>query len=114
MIKDIKTSYFANWRKWPKGYEPIGITNRPPPYWGGWNLSELGPSSYLLYQWKHGIITEQGYKDFYLAELNAKFTPEQVLDMLPDKCILLCYEGPNRFCHRHLLVEWLGYGECEI
>lgn len=50
----------------------------------------------------------------YLIELKKKFTPEQILEMLPDKCILLCYEKTGDFCHRHLLAEWLGYKDCEI
>ena len=113
-MKDIKTSYFGNWRKWPKDYQPIGITNRPPPTWNGDNIKELAPSDNLLYNYKHGNYTEHMFSMCYLNELNSKFTPEQILAKLPDKCILLCYEKAGDFCHRHLLAEWLGYKDCEI
>lgn len=113
-MKDIKTSYFSNWRKFPKGYNLIGITNRPPSWWNGDNIKELAPSDYLLQNWKSGFITESEYKKIYIAELNSKFTPEQVLEKLPDKSILLCYEKSKDFCHRHLLMEWLGYKDCEL
>jgi len=25
-----------------------------------------------------------------------------------DKIVLLCYESPGKFCHRHIVAEWLG------
>lgn len=33
---------------------------------------------------------------------------EIVAEAPRDRIILLCYEKPSSFCHRHLVAEWLG------
>lgn len=114
-LRLVKTSYFANWRNFPTDFEPIGITRFPPKWWKGKNFLMLAPSQNLLFNYKNNNISQEEYKKIYLKELeDNKLTPEIILNHLPIKVILLCYEKPNEFCHRHILADWLGYKECEL
>lgn len=104
----IKTSYFANWRKFPENYEQISISLYPPK---GWNKKELkcfSPSAALLAAYKNHAISEEEYKKVYIQQLiDRGLTPEKVKNMLPENALLLCYEKKGDFCHRHILAEWL-------
>ena len=42
----------------------------------------------------------------YLAKLD-KLGIDKVLSVLTDGDVLLCYEKPGDFCHRHILASWL-------
>ena len=46
---------------------------------------------------------ERQYQDTVLSKLN----PREVLEKLGDKAVMLCYEIPDKFCHRHLVGRWL-------
>ena len=54
-------------------------------------------------------MTESDYVYEYLQLLNTtrKLNPQQVVDDLDDGSILLCYEVPSEFCHRHIAAEWI-------
>lgn len=115
----IYTSYFANWRRWPVGMVPIGVTRFPPKNFKEINLVSLAPSDKLLHKYKNKLIDENQFKFLYLRELEEKkLTPLFVYEVL-DKAtngkdiILCCYEKSGDFCHRHILNDWLN-GEGEI
>lgn len=38
--------------------------------------------------------------------IDRKADPQEILD-LPDGTMLLCYETPTDFCHRHILADWV-------
>lgn len=113
----IYTSYFANWRHFPKDAVPIGITRFKPKSWNGINLVSLAPSDKLLRQYKNKYVDELMFKMMYYQELKERrLTPEFVRETLETAVgnkdvILCCYEKKGDFCHRHLLAEWLGGGE---
>jgi hypothetical protein len=46
------------------------------------------------------------YIEQYYKEVLSKLDPDKVYNDLEDK-ILLCYEEPNDFCHRHIVAEWI-------
>lgn len=103
------TSYLAKSHKCPN---PVCITAGTPRFWQGKVYSKLGPSFSLLNDYKAGKIDNLGYtKVFneYLSSLN----PETVVNELKalfegeEEITLLCYEGPGKFCHRHLVAKWL-------
>jgi uncharacterized protein (DUF488 family) len=105
--KHIFTSYFAKAGRLPKA---VAITVRPPlkAFPDIAHLPALAPSGYILTRYKAGKMTEQEYTELYLGTLNQRgLTPLQVLSKLEDGAILVCYEGPHRFCHRHLAAGWL-------
>lgn len=107
----IYTSYFANWRYFPKDIKQISIAKFPPKGFKGDTFTCLSPSNALLYGYKNGSISEQSYViEFkeYLSKLNFRKVLNDLKSLSGDKdCILLCYEKPTDFCHRHLVAEWL-------
>ena len=46
------------------------------------------------------------YDEFYDKILN-ELDPYQVFKELGENSVLLCYEKPGQFCHRHLVAKWL-------
>ena len=70
--------------------------------------------SYLLDDYKRGAITEERYAEIYTNQLELLKENEVDIMVVLEKqmqgidTILLCYEGKDKFCHRHLLAEWLN------
>lgn len=65
--------------------------------------------------YKDGLITENEYVRRYHLQLD-KLDPKKVVEELGENAILLCYETPNLFCHRHIAARWLtlhGYQTSE-
>lgn len=48
------------------------------------------------------------YRDTVLANLNST----NVVEKLGDNAVMLCYEKPADFCHRHLIAEWIEANTC--
>ena len=68
----------------------------------------------MLNAYKNKQITEVQYKERYIAELDShKDIVQMVFETLNkivgenQDLILLCYEKPSDFCHRHILAEYL-------
>lgn len=55
----------------------------------------------------HKDRDEQAYIKEY-AKILAKLDPHKVYEDLGGDAILLCYEKPGEFCHRHLVADWLS------
>lgn len=47
------------------------------------------------------------YIKIYHEEILSLLDPQKVYDDLKDK-ILLCWEPKGKFCHRHLVTDWLN------
>ena len=48
------------------------------------------------------------YQEEVLDTLDADKVVEEILRLSEGKdAVLICYEKPDEFCHRHLLAEWL-------
>lgn len=108
----IYTSYYGNWRKWRNKTIPISIARSTPRGFKGLVYKKLAPSFELLNDWNNRKITEQEYENRYYAEI-ADLDKEEVKNELNKMAfgsdiVLLCYEGKNDFCHRHLAAKWLG------
>lgn len=110
----IYTSYFAKMRKMtPEQKERCMSIARFTPK--GVNIpinTMLAPKWDILKAYKEDGDEEKYTKAYqeYLKTLNVHKVGANMQDR-----ILLCYEKPETFCHRHILAEWLsdhGY-ECE-
>ena len=44
------------------------------------------------------------YRDTVLSNLNST----NVVEKLGDNAVMLCYEKPGDFCHRHLIADWIS------
>jgi uncharacterized protein (DUF488 family) len=51
-------------------------------------------------------VSEKGYTKRFNRQLDALHFSD-VIKYLHDGDVLLCYEAPNQFCHRHLVAAWL-------
>ncbi len=101
------TSYFANWRKYPlTEYQPIGIVRTVPKYFHYFNLPELAPPKKMARLQEYRMRTE--YRDYLEGNLNPKSICIKIAELTGELIpVLLCYEKPHEFCHRHILREWL-------
>ena len=69
-----------------------------------------------------GKISEEDntryYVEEYYKQVLSKLDPNEVLEMIPDGSILLCYEDNIEVCHRHLVAFWfelfLGITTAEV
>jgi hypothetical protein len=112
-MKKLHTSYYARCGKHP---DAVAISVKSPSFYQGKKYLPLAPSWELLRAYKAGQVDEKGYTEWYLRLLQERnLTPRQIVDDLDDGSILLCYEGPNKFCHRHIVAVWLEEGaEVEV
>ena len=87
-------------------------------------LPSLAPKMSFWRVWHDNIgkISEEEntryYVEQYYKEVLSKLDPEEMLEKIPDGSILLCYEEPTEFCHRHLVAFWfelfLGVTSSEV
>lgn len=101
----LYTSYFAKC-----GHHPLAhpITAMCPPWVkdkSKW-IKELAPTWSIVTAYKEGRITQERYEELYLLQLN-RSSPHYVVAHIPPGAILLCYERPGEFCHRHIAAKWL-------
>lgn len=110
----LYTSYFSRQRN--NKVNPLyAITVNKPSWFIGEHLKIVAPTSDLLSRYKQGITNEEEYTVEYLNMLeNNKNDILTTIKSLPDESILLCYEGINKFCHRHILADWLRKQEIQI
>lgn len=124
----IYTSYFALFKQFPLNAFPISIALYPPEWYLGRRCyDKLAPTPEILREWK-AHHDKDLYIESYNEEVLSKLSPVTVVnDMMkiargyePDEfleedaslnedrdVILLCYEAPDQFCHRHLVAQWL-------
>ncbi len=99
------TSYF-NKHKLHNFDNVISIAGKCPDWYTGKEYKILAPKYWFFMKYKEdGDITF--YKKMYQKEVLDLLDPLKVYNELGENSILLCYERPNEFCHRHLVAEWL-------
>jgi hypothetical protein len=74
--------------------------------------TSLAPSLTLLRDYKNGNINELGYTELYKLEMKASKSAwrymNKILELSKSKDVyLVCWEGPGKFCHRHILKEMI-------
>lgn len=110
-MKTIYTSYFARHAQHPNAIAICCILTswvRDNAGFRGEHRPELGPTWEMVKQAKQGYMTHEQFAEQYIQTLhNRGFTPQSIVDRLPENAILLCYETPQDFCHRHVLTDWL-------
>ena len=113
----IGTGYFAKAKAYSdKGYALVSIARTRPWFLSKdllvWYLSDLAPTGEIIGAKNNPSVYEEKYNKEILANTSA----EEVLLQLEryaslsgkDKVVLLCYESPEKFCHRHIVARWLG------
>lgn len=113
----ILTSYFANIRNLPDNCEPIAICGKRPDSYTGKYVTYLAPKKYFFNIWRETRDNEYYIKHFneeVLSVLDPKTVESWLLTMANGKIpVLICYEKPGNFCHRHLVAKWLNDANIE-
>lgn len=127
----VYTSYFSNVKRLA-GAKPrmvfVSIAGKTPDWFDDclikvMKYKALAPKYEWWREWKDKFGQNpdsdesiRWYTDKYSSTILATTTPKKVYDDLmeisgrEDVC-LLCWEAPDRFCHRKLVREWLNMGE---
>lgn len=106
----IYTSYFSRLADVPN---PISISLFRPKWLKKIEECEkLMPPIWLLNSYKNGKTSWACYDQIYRRVVLAKLDPaELVKELTPlgssQDFTLLCYEAPDKFCHRQIVAEWL-------
>lgn len=114
----IHTSNFASVGRLFPAERGVAISRTVPDWYSGRRCLELAPSEKLLAGYKDGLVTVSEYKRVYIKQLGRLGSPTDVVNRIiakfGDDAILLCYESVSKFCHRHVLAEWLDCGVKEF
>jgi len=98
----MKTGYFSKHGSLPNA---VAISRSVPKGWPGKRYLKLAP------QWDWLKLPEEQYLEKYsklLDGLNAQEVYNDLVELGGEDVVLLCWEGPTKFCHRHLVAEWLN------
>jgi hypothetical protein len=108
----MKNLYTSNYDLNGKNPNAIGISFILPSWFSGKEMAKLAPTLSMITRFKswiqEGKYGEAEYEYDYINLLKERgVTPQGLVDELPDGAILLCYEYPEEFCHRHVLAHWI-------
>ena len=73
-------------------------------------IPELAPDDITLWRYKNGEIDEMEYTSRYLGQLDWIGIKNILLKIhhFGDDVVLLCWEAPDKFCHRHILADYIN------
>lgn len=98
----MKTSYYA---KSGNNINAVSIAGKCPPWFSGRQYKKLAPKYWFFQKYKN-----DGDKDFYIEQYQKEvldiLNPIEVYHELGENAILLCWEGKDKFCHRHIVSKW--------
>ena len=106
---------FKKWKKLYTSYfnsttfdyqNAVSIAGKPPAYYNGREFKKLAPKYWFFQRYKKDKDKEFYTEQYYKEVLN-KLNPEEVYNELGQNAVLLCWEKPGEFCHRHIVAEWL-------
>lgn len=111
----VYTSYFARACKILPNRRIISISLSSPLGFEGGFYRPLNPSESLLRWYKAGLITPEQYKEQYYFETLNRLDPEKVYMAVRGRA-MCCWETPDKFCHRKIVLDWLkdNLGEDKI
>ena len=119
----VYTSYYAKISRDPKGLVPVRISTSMPdwfPYICE-ELDEVYPGWDLVGPVKAGLMNYDEYTEKYMAKLEAigRDRLMQILQEISEQnggrdLVLVCWESPDKFCHRHLIMKFLGLEANEV
>lgn len=112
----IFTSYYKKIADNPRGLIPVRISTTKPEWFTGCVLAlpDLYPGMVMVENYKSGLLSDEEYKRVYKKKLK-ELNPLEIIKKLEKissrfgnrDIVLLCYETPDKLCHRHLVAEWL-------
>ena len=110
----IYTSYFAKLSKLPSNITPIAICGKSPEWYKGIQYKKLAPKWSFFSVWKQTHDNEyyiEHFNEEVLNTLNVETVIKELYSLAnknrDEDIVLICYEKPGDFCHRHLVADWL-------
>ena len=109
----IRTSYYYKVRNKAEDYYKVAISLTAPTGEYDSHAVKLAPTQDMLWYYKNSFISKAEYTRMY-KEILDKLKSDGALSGFVedfkehDKVLLLCYEGKYKFCHRHILSEYLN------
>ena len=114
----IYTGYFDQVEKYlAQGFCCVSIAGRTPEGFQGVKYPKLAPLKSWWTEWKEKGYSESWYIKQYQETVLGKLVVEEVMkdfQSLGNRIILLCYENPYEFCHRHLVAAWFRKQGVEV
>lgn len=108
----IYTGYWAKIKEYEaNGLTPVGISGWSPDGYNGKTYKKLAPKYVWWKEWHDNNLSEQWYINKYHETVLNKLNPTSVVQDLQkfgNDVVLLCFETPDKFCHRHLVATWLN------
>ena len=114
---EIGTGYFAKAKEYADaGYALVSIAKKRPWFLPDTlNLTDyflLSPTTEILALKDNPDVYTQKYKEDILEKLSRVRVLIDLDNIAArehkDKLVLMCYESPEKFCHRHIVAKWLG------
>lgn len=113
----IYTSYFAKLKSIPSNIVPVSICAKAPDWYNGIQYKKLAPKYDFFMEWKKNQDNDYYIKHFQeevLDQLRTKDVIDELFHLSQNKSVvLLCYEKPTDFCHRHLVANWFKMSRIE-
>lgn len=109
----VVLSYFAMLEAFPAD-RTLAISYKWPSFYKGENYVHLFPPQSLVIKYKNALkkypereesLNRKYTKKYYDSVLNTISERKTLLDIKGK--VLLCWESPDKFCHRSLIKEWL-------
>ena len=108
----IYTGYWSKLKEYEQnGLVPVGISGKIPDGFNGIRYQQLAPKYTWWKQWHDEHMSNEWFVEKYYETVLSQLKPYDVINDLnkSGKDIrLLCYETPEKFCHRHLVADWLN------
>ncbi len=101
----------SNFRKSGDSELAVSICGKPPNWFSGREYKKLAPKYWFFKKYKEDGDEEFYTKQYYNEVLN-ELDPKVVYKELGENSVLLCWEAPDKFCHRHIVAEWLSLSLC--
>ena len=108
----IYTGYYSKIKEYvDSGLTLLSISRTKPEFAKSCiDIPQLFPSNKILWDYKKGKIDEMEYTSKYLDQLN-ELGVDRIIKMIQifgDNVVLLCWESPEKFCHRHILADYIS------
>ena len=106
----IYTGYFACTKLYlSRGMKTVSIAGKAPSFYNGPQFKGFAPDYRMYMDWKKGVIDDFEYTRQFTEKLNQldKEAVKRFLTSFDTDIVLMCYEKPGSFCHRHVVADWI-------
>ena len=106
------TGYYAKIKEYESnGVVVVAISGKIPDGFNGIKYQKIAPKYIWWQKWHDEKMSDEWYIDKYYETVLNQLNPNEVLNDLQkmgENIVLLCYETPEKFCHRQLVADWLN------